>query len=82
MEWPLYSPDLNCIENPWWEVEYLVNVLDPGLRHTTGNESKEVQQRFKVAIQCAWASIPPARIKALAKSMDGTRVNAVLEAKG
>jgi hypothetical protein len=80
MDWPPYSPDLNPIENLWWEIKHLVNVIDPTLQYTTGN-SEAIRQRFSSAIQRAWASIPPARIRGLVKSMDD-RVNAVLEAKG
>ncbi|OAP55598.1 hypothetical protein AYL99_09749 [Fonsecaea erecta] len=80
MEWPPYSPDLNPIENLWFELKCLVNAIDPELQHTNG-DSQEVLDRFAKVITKAWASIDRKKIKNAVKSMD-KRVNAVIEAKG
>ncbi|OAP63791.1 hypothetical protein AYL99_03018 [Fonsecaea erecta] len=80
MEWPPFSPDLNPIENLWFELKCLVNAIDPELQYTTG-DSQETLDRFASAISRAWASIDRKKIKNAVKSMD-ERVNAVIEAKG
>ncbi|OAL18658.1 hypothetical protein AYO22_10477 [Fonsecaea multimorphosa] len=80
MDWPPYSPDLNPIENLWFELKCLVNAIDLELRYTTGS-SQDVLDRFANAISRAWASLDKKKIKNAIKSMD-ERVNAVIEAKG
>ncbi|OAP53798.1 hypothetical protein AYL99_12017 [Fonsecaea erecta] len=80
MGWPPFSPDLNPIENLWFELKCLVNAIDLELQNTKG-DSQEVLDRFAKAITKAWASIDRKKIKNAVKSMD-ERVNAVIEAKG
>lgn len=31
LEWPPYSPDLNPIEQLWFKLKQLVNIIDPKL---------------------------------------------------
>lgn len=49
MNWPPCSPDLNPIENLWFKIKYLVNIINHELQFTTGN-SEEIRERFKIAI--------------------------------
>lgn len=49
MDWPPYSPDLNPIENLWFKIKYLINIIDPELKFTIGN-SEEIREHFKIAI--------------------------------
>lgn len=80
LEWPPYSPDLNPIEQLWFELKCLVNVIDPGLAEVTSTD-EATMERFTAAIQRAWASITPERIRGLVESMD-ERINAVIAAEG
>jgi len=80
IEWPPYSPDLNPIEQLWFELKNRVNAIDPGLLETTAQD-EATMDRFASAIKRAWASIPAARIEGLVRSMD-ERINAVIAAEG
>lgn len=80
IEWPPYSPDLNPIEQLWFELKELINVIDPGLQEIT-SKSEETMLRFGRAINRAWAEISCERVRGLVESMD-SRVNAVIDAKG
>ena len=80
LEFPPYSPDLNPIEQLWFHLKELVNILDPELRDFKAGE-EELRERLTSAVQRAWLCISPERIRALVESMD-TRINAVIEAEG
>lgn len=80
MDWLLYSPDLNPIENLWFELKHLINVIDPELCYMTG-DNEELMDWFASVIKRAWASISLEKIRALIESMDHC-INAVIEADG
>jgi transposase len=80
LDWPPYSPDLNCIEQLWPELKQLVNVVNPQLMTST-SRSAEFLDAMYVTIRRAWASILPERVRGLVDSMT-TRINACIEADG
>ena len=72
MDFPTYSPDLNPIEQLWFELKQLVNVLDPQLKTVKAGED-ELRERLTAAVERAWLLISPERIRGLVESMD-TRI--------
>uniref|UniRef100_A0A915DWJ3 Tc1-like transposase DDE domain-containing protein n=1 Tax=Ditylenchus dipsaci TaxID=166011 RepID=A0A915DWJ3_9BILA len=58
MQWPAQSPDLNPIENLWYEAE----------RRMGGHKHKKSDELFK-AVKKAWESIPKERLEKLVESM-------------
>uniref|UniRef100_A0A915DNF1 Transposase Tc1-like domain-containing protein n=1 Tax=Ditylenchus dipsaci TaxID=166011 RepID=A0A915DNF1_9BILA len=58
MQWPAQSPDLNLIENLWYEAE----------RRMGGHKHKMSDELFK-AVKKAWESIPKERLEKLVESM-------------
>jgi transposase len=47
MDFPHYSPDLNPIEQLWFELKQLVNVLDPQLKTLKAGE-EELRERPQI----------------------------------
>ena len=77
LDWPPYSPDLNCIEQLRPELKQLVNVVDPRLKTST-SRSAEFLDAMYITIRRAWASILPESVMELVDSMT-IRINAVLK---
>uniref|UniRef100_A0A915E0K7 Tc1-like transposase DDE domain-containing protein n=1 Tax=Ditylenchus dipsaci TaxID=166011 RepID=A0A915E0K7_9BILA len=70
MQWPAQSPDLNPIENLWYEAE----------RRMGGHKHKKSDELFK-AVKKAWESIPKERLEKLVESMP-RRCQAVIDSNG
>ena len=70
MEWPAYSPDLNPIENLWWDLKKAVARQNP----------KNLRDLEAIAID-EWAKIPAARCRKLVTDY-ASRLKAVITAKG
>lgn len=70
MQWPPQSPDLNPIENLWYEAE----------RRLGARKYKKPGELF-VAVKKAWESIPKERLEKLVESMP-RRCQAVINANG
>jgi hypothetical protein len=70
MDWPAQSPDLNPIENLWWEVE----------RKLQGRKFAKPDELY-AAVQREWAALPTTLLQKLIDSMP-RRCKAVIEAKG
>lgn len=70
MPWPAQSPDLNPIENLWYEAE----------RRLGGRKFKRKEDLYE-AVRKAWLSIPKERIEKLIESMP-RRCKAVIDSKG
>ena len=68
--WPAQSPDLNPIENLWYEAE----------RRLGGRKFKKEDDLFN-AVKKAWAEIPKERLEKLVESMP-SRCKAVIDANG
>lgn len=70
MTWPPQSPDLNPIENVWWELKKRVQAAKPA---TT--------DQLSIAIKNSWSEIPVELCKQLVQSMP-KRIRAVIKARG
>ena len=68
--WPPQSPDLNPIENLWWDVK-------KGLRTMQSRNANELEANVR---QC-WGNIPVQRCEKLIKSMP-RRIHAVMKTHG
>jgi transposase len=79
-DWPPYSPDLNPIENAWWELKKRVFQMFPEVMACRGN-SEEDRQRLESCLQAAWDTIPKEFFDALIESMP-RRVAACIAADG
>ena len=79
-DWPPYSPDLNPIENAWWELKKRVFEMFPEVMALTG-KSEEDRQRLESCLQAAWDTIPQEFFDALIESMP-RRIEACIAANG
>ena len=79
MFWPRYSPDLNPIEQLWFELKERLHKNHPECE-SMGDTDEACQYLFK-CIQEVWAEISAKRIEELIKSMN-KRINAVIETDG
>uniref|UniRef100_A0A8C5LTT1 Tc1-like transposase DDE domain-containing protein n=1 Tax=Leptobrachium leishanense TaxID=445787 RepID=A0A8C5LTT1_9ANUR len=70
LEWPSQSPDLNPIENLWWDLKKAVAVRKP----------KNVTE-LEAFAHDEWAKIPVDRCKTLVSSY-ASRLKAVITVKG
>ena len=72
LSWPAQSPDLNPIENLWYELEKRIRAYRPMPKN---------KNDFFEALKKEWYEIDEIRLNRLVKSMPD-RINAVLENKG
>ncbi len=72
MDWPAQSPDLNPIENLWWELERKVKLR--------GERPRKCQELLEI-LEKEWRAIPQKTLAKLVESMP-RRIEAVLAAKG
>ena len=79
LEFPLYSPDLNIIENLWAILKAKLNDMYPDLEDEPKGEAE--RRRFIECAQAAWRAIPQDTIRKLFDSMP-RRLAAVRKAKG
>ena len=79
MDWPLYSLDLNPIENLWKRLKDEIIRLHPKLI-TMGNSDPAMDYLIMCARE-AWESLEEVMLNKLAENMQ-KRVDAVLKAKG
>ena len=79
-DWPPYSPDLNPIENAWWELKKRAHNMFPEVMACKG-QSEEDRARLESCLQAAWDTIPKEFFDALYQSMP-RRVEACIAAKG
>ncbi len=69
MSWPANSPDLNPIENLWWQLKRLVD-----------NKSPTSKELLKTALKLSWAEISNDYCNTLVQSMPA-RIKAVIKTK-
>jgi DDE superfamily endonuclease len=79
LKWPVYSPDLNPIENLWAILKRMINERYPDLINMRASQA--ALEHFRDCINECWHDIPQEIIDSLIKSMD-SRVNHVMAAKG
>jgi len=80
VEWPPYSPDLNPIEQIWFQLKKLVYEVNPEMDNLSGGEEK-VREELAKALKEAWERIDQKYFDALWQSME-RRCQAVLRADG
>ena len=80
IKWPPYSPDMNPIEQIWFQLKKLVYEVNPDIDNLPGSNEK-VREELGKALKEAWERIPQKYFDALWKSME-RRCQAVVEAKG
>ena len=66
LEWPPYSPDLNCIKNLWFPLKEKTRELAPGLQDMTATKAKRVLEEIAPD---AWLQIDLARFQKLINSI-------------
>ena len=79
MEWPLFFPVLNPIENTWRPLKENVHVVVPQLHKITNLDA--CIQTMSEVLPGAWDAIPDERFDSLIASMP-SQVQAVIEADG
>lgn len=79
LEWPALSPDLNPIEELWWEFKKQVLKQYPHLGEQGNND--ETRQNLIDACQKVWQSIRRSLLRKLIQSMP-RRIEAVIKARG
>jgi hypothetical protein len=79
MAWPLYSPDLNPIENLWKMLKAEIDRVYPELKGM-GNSNAVMDFMIRCA-QEAWETLGPELLNKLAEGMQ-KRVDAVKAARG
>lgn len=79
MDWPPYSPDLNPIENVWWELKKGIEETDLDIQYMGQSEAAIVHLR-EVAIN-VWKELDQGYFRDLIDSMP-RRVEAVIAAGG
>ena len=79
MEWPLYSPDLNPIENIWAIMKTIIQRDHPELQNAPDND--DTLYLLIQAAKDAWSSVEERILKNLSNTMPN-RVRAVIEADG
>jgi hypothetical protein len=79
-DWPPYSPDLNPIENAWWELKKKSHEMFPEVMACKCN-SEENRQRLESCLQATWDIIPKEFFDVLIESMP-RRIEACIKAEG
>ena len=79
MDWPLFSPDLNPIENLWFPLKEQTHFQVPQLHKVTNPEACIAQ--LTAVLPEAWQRIPQEKHARLIESLP-RRIQAVIEANG
>jgi transposase len=80
VKWPLYSPDLNPIENLWFKLKEMIYEIDPAILNSLRG-GDIVKGCTSVSLLAAWEAIPQKYFNDVI-GLIKSQIEAVTEVKG